>query len=103
MLIVALPNYESADGNKYGANWAAYDTPRHLYHFTTTSMEKIMFNNEFLIEESQRMSFDAFYVSILSSQHIGKSIINGIWNGFVSWLSCWVNKEKCSSLIYIMK
>ncbi len=103
VLIVALPNYESTDGNKYGANWAAYDTPRHLYHFTTTSMEKIMFNNEFLIEESHRMSFDAFYVSILSSQHIGKSIINGIWNGFVSWLSCWVNKEKCSSLIYIMK
>jgi len=103
VLIVALPNYESTDGKKYGANWAAYDTPRHLYHFTPTSMEKIMFNNEFLIEEIHRMPFDAFYVSMLSSQHIEKSIISGIWNGFVSWLSCWVNKEKCSSLIYVMK
>ena len=103
VLIVASPNYESTDGNKYGADWAAYDTPRHLYHFTPTSMEKIMFNNEFLINEIQRMAFDAFYVSILSSQHMEKSMISGIWNGFVSWLSCWVNKEKCSSLIYVMK
>jgi SAM-dependent methyltransferase len=103
VFIVALPNYESTDGNKYGANWAAYDTPRHLYHFTPTSMEKIMFNNEFLIDEIHRMPFDAFYVSILSSQHMEKSMISGIWNGFVSWLSCWVNKEKCSSLIYVMK
>lgn len=103
VLIVASPNYESTDGNKYGADWAAYDTPRHLYHFTPTSMEKIMFNNEFLIDEIHRMPFDAFYVSILSSQHMEKSMISGIWNGFVSWLSCWVNKEKCSSLIYVMK
>ena len=103
VLIVASPNYESTDGNKYGADWAAYDTPRHLYHFTPISMEKIMFNNEFLIDEIHRMPFDAFYVSILSSQHMEKSMISGIWNGFVSWLSCWVNKEKCSSLIYVMK
>ena len=103
VLIVASPNYESTDGNKYGADWAAYDTPRHLYHFTPISMEKIMFNNEFLINEIHRMAFDAFYVSILSSQHMEKSMISGIWNGFVSWLSCWVNKEKCSSLIYVMK
>jgi len=70
VLIVASPNYESTDGNKYGADWAAYDTPRHLYHITPTSMEKIMFNNEFLIDEIHRMPFDAFYVSILSSQHM---------------------------------
>ena len=103
VLIVASPNYESTDGNKYGADWAAYDTPRHLYHFAPISMQKIMFNNEFLINEIHRMAFDAFYVSILSSQHMEKPMISGIWNGFVSWLSCWVNKEKCSSLIYVMK
>lgn len=103
VLIVALPNYESTDGNKYGANWAAYDTPRHLYHFTPSSIEKIMFNNEFLVNEIHRLPFDAFYVSLLSSQHIGKSMINGMWNGFVSWFSSLLNKEKCSSLIYVMK
>ena len=103
MLIVALPNYESTDAKKYEADWAAYDTPRHLYHFTPSSLEKIMFTNEFLINEIHRMPFDAFYISILSARHMGRSILSGIWNGFISWFSSWVNKEKCSSLIYIMK
>lgn len=103
VLIVALPNYESTDGNEYGADWAAYDTPRHLFHFTPTSIGKIMFDSEFLIDEIHRMSFDSFYVSLLSSKHTGKAMISGIWNGFISWLSSWIHKERCSSLIYIIK
>jgi len=103
VLIVALPNYESTDAEKYGADWAAYDTPRHLYHFSSSSLEKIMFTNEFLIDEIHRMPFDAFYVSILSSRHTGKLSICGIWNGFISWFYALLNKKKCSSLIYVMK
>ncbi len=103
VLIVALPNYESTDAGKYGADWAAYDTPRHLYHFTPSSLEKIMFANEFLIDEIHRMPFDAFYISILSARHTGRSAISGMWNGFISWFSALLNKEKCSSLIYVMK
>lgn len=103
VLIVALPNYESTDGNKYRADWAAYDTPRHLYHFTHSSMEKIMTANGFNIEDINRMPFDAFYISVLSARTAGRSPISGIWNGFVSWLFSMVNKKKCSSLIYIMK
>ena len=103
VLIVALPNYESTDAKKYGAKWAAYDAPRHLYHFTPTSMDKIMFANEFLITGIHRMPFDAFYVSILSSLHCGKSTFTGMWHGFISWMVALVNKEQCSSLIYIIK
>ena len=103
VLIVALPNYESTDAKKYGAKWAAYDAPRHLYHFTPTSMDKIMFANEFLITGIHRMPFDAFYVSILSSLHGGKSTFTGMWHGFISWMVALVNKEQCSSLIYIIK
>jgi len=103
VLIVALPNYESTDAKKYGADWAAYDTPRHLYHFTSSSLEKMMFANEFLINEIYRMPYDAFYVSILSAQHMGRSVIYGMWNGFISWFYALLNKKKCSSLIYVMK
>ena len=103
ILIVALPNYESTDAKKYDAKWAAYDAPRHLYHFTPTSMDKIMFANEFLITGIHRMPFDAFYVSILSSLHGGKSTFTGMWHGFISWMVAFVNKEQCSSLIYIIK
>lgn len=103
VLVVASPNYNSTDAKRYGPGWAAYDTPRHLYHFTTESMKKIASSCGFSIQSTHRMNFDSFYVSILSAQHIGKSFISGVLNGFISWLSAMLNREKCSSLIYIMK
>ncbi|SVA02418.1 uncharacterized protein METZ01_LOCUS55272 [marine metagenome] len=103
VLVVALPNYNSTDAKRYGSSWAAYDTPRHLYHFTIESMEKIASLCGFSIQSMHRMNFDSFYVSILSAQHMGKSFISGVLNGFISWLSAMFNREKCSSLIYIMK
>jgi len=103
VLVIALPNYKSTDAKKYDSHWAAYDTPRHLFHFSPSSLEKIMFKNDFLVQEIHRMPFDAFYVSILSARHMGKSAISGVWNGFISWFSALINKERCSSLIYIMK
>ncbi|MFQ6677614.1 MAG: class I SAM-dependent methyltransferase [Fidelibacterota bacterium] len=103
VLIAALPNYESTDADKYGADWAAYDVPRHLYHFSPHSAEKIMTGNGFSIMDIRRMQFDGFYVSMLSAQHRGQSAISGLWNGLVSWVSSLLNKEKCSSLIYVMK
>tara|TARA_Y100000815_G_C13137204_1_gene422853 strand:- start:444 stop:674 length:231 start_codon:yes stop_codon:yes gene_type:complete len=57
----------------------------------------------FLITGIHRMPFDAFYVSILSSLHGNKSIFTGMWHGFISWMVALVNKEQCSSLIYIIK
>jgi len=103
ILLVALPNYDSTDGSKYGANWAAYDTPRHLYHFTPASIQTIMNQNGFSVQRSCRMNFDPFYVSLLSASHKGSSAISGILNGFISWFISAFKKEKCSSLIYIMK
>ena len=103
VLVVALPNYNSTDAKRYGSSWAAYDTPRHLYHFTIESMEKIASLCGFSIQSMHRMNFDSFYVSILSAKHMGKSFFSGILNGFISWLSAKFNRKKCSSLIYIMK
>ena len=103
VLVVALPNYNSTDAKRYGSSWAAYDTPRHLYHFTIESMEKIASLCGFSIQSMHRMNFDSFYVSILSAKHMGNSFFSGILNGFISWLSAKFNRKKCSSLIYIMK
>ena len=103
VLVVALPNYNSTDAKRYGSSWAAYDTPRHLYHFTIESMEKIASLCGFSIQSMHRMNFDSFYVSILSAKHMGKSFFSGVLNGFNSWLSAMFNRKKCSSLIYIMK
>ena len=103
ILIVALPNYHSTDAKKYQEFWAAYDTPRHLYHFTIESINKIINPHKFNIWSIYRMNFDPFYVSILSASHMGKSVIHGLINGFISWISSILFKNKCSSLIFIIK
>lgn len=102
-LIVALPNYQSTDAKIYKEFWAAYDTPRHLYHFTIKSMNKTIKPHGLNIESIYRMNFDPFYVSILSAKHMGKSFMSGLINGFKSWTLSIFSKNKCSSLIFIIK
>ena len=102
-LIVALPNYQSTDAKIYKEFWAAYDTPRHLYHFTIKSMNKTIKPHGLNIESIYRMNFDPFYVSMLSAKHMGKSFISGLINGFKSWTLSIFSKDKCSSLIFIIK
>ena len=102
-LIVALPNYQSTDAKIYKEFWAAYDTPRHLYHFTIKSMNKTIKPHGLNIESIYRMNFDPFYVSILSAKHMGKSFMSGLINGFKSWTLSIFSKDKCSSLIFIIK
>ena len=102
-VIVALPNYQSTDAKIYKEFWAAYDTPRHLYHFTIKSMDKIIKPHGLNIESIYRMNFDPFYVSMLSAKHMGKSFMSGLINGFKSWILSIFSKDKCSSLIFIIK
>ena len=102
-LIVALPNYQSTDAKIYKEFWAAYDTPRHLYHFTIKSMNKTIKPHGLNIESIYRMNFDPFYVSMLSAKHMGKSFMSGLINGFKSWTLSIFSKNKCSSLIFIIK
>ena len=72
-LVIAVPNHESWDGKNYGKYWAGWDVPRHLYHFTTESMES--YQEEFGLElkEVRPMKFDSFYVSLLSEGYLDKT------------------------------
>ena len=38
LLVIALPNRISLDAQKYNEFWAAYDVPRHLWHFSPNSV-----------------------------------------------------------------
>lgn len=87
-LIVAVPNYESWDGKKYGKYWAGWDIPRHLYHFNSNAM--MAFKDEFGLEliETKPMKFDSFYVSLLSEGYLNKeaSLLKKYWNAFFAGL-----------------
>jgi 2-polyprenyl-3-methyl-5-hydroxy-6-metoxy-1,4-benzoquinol methylase len=99
-LIIAVPNCKSYDAEIYKENWAAYDVPRHLYHFTENSMNKLLEKHKFRMLKKEPMKFDSFYVSMISEKYKGGNIIKGIVNGLISNIKS--GKEKnYSSVIYI--
>ncbi len=103
-LFIAVPNYTSIDATVYKEHWAAYDVPRHLYHFSPQSMEKLLSLHGLKCIAVKPMWFDSFYVSMLSEQYKnGKgNIIKAAFNGFLSNLKAWGNTRKCSSVIYVI-
>lgn len=103
-LFIAVPNYTSKDAQVYKAHWAAYDVPRHLYHFSPHSMEILMKMHGLQVNKIKPMWFDSFYVSMLSEQYKnGKgNMISACWNGMLSNLKTIFNRERCSSVIYII-
>lgn len=102
-LIIAVPNYTSADAGAYGKYWAAYDVPRHLYHFSPEAMKRLLRHHGFRLQSYYPQWFDSFYVSLLSEQYkSGRSnLIKGAWNGLRSNMNAFTARDKCSSLIYV--
>lgn len=102
-ILVAVPNYTSGDASEYSEHWAAYDVPRHLYHFSPKAMEMLMNKHGMVVEKKLPMWFDSFYVSMLSSKYRkGKTNLPGAFlQGLQSNLKALGNYEKCSSVIYV--
>lgn len=103
-LIVAVPNYKSFDAVYYKKYWAAYDVPRHLWHFSKISIKRLFSDVEMKLECVLPMRFDSFYVSMLSEKHkTGKlNFIKAFVIGFRSNVVGLVKKEY-SSHIYVLK
>ncbi|PWV48971.1 bifunctional 2-polyprenyl-6-hydroxyphenol methylase/3-demethylubiquinol 3-O-methyltransferase UbiG [Chitinophaga sp. S165] len=104
-LIIAVPNYTSPDAEHYGPFWAAYDVPRHLYHFSPSSMEELLKQHKIRIVRKHPMVFDGFYVSLLSEKYKtgGNGLFKGFWNGFISYRKGLKNVDRCSSVVYECK
>ena len=102
-LFIAVPNFTSKDAATYKKYWAAYDVPRHLYHFSPKSMEILLNTHGFILEKIQPMWYDSVYVSMLSEKYkTGKANnVNALINGVASNLNAFFDNSKCSSLIYI--
>ena len=103
--IIALPNRNSFDAKHYQKYWAAYDVPRHLWHFSPNDFEYLANKHNFSITETKPMYFDAFYISMLSEKYketpVGAFI--GLIKGGFFFFGSLFDKKKCSSLIYILK
>lgn len=104
LLVVAVPNHMSHDASHYAENWAAYDVPRHLYHFSPASITHLMKMHGLEVREVLPMWYDAFYVSLLSEKYKTGSmrLMPAVWTGMMSNLKALFNKGVCSSQIYII-
>lgn len=104
-LIIAVPNPSSHDASKYKEFWAAYDVPRHLYHFKPLDIKNLFSKHGFKIEKIKPMVFDSFYVSMLSEKYKsgGSGFVRGVITGIISNTMALFNKNTFSSQIYILK
>jgi 2-polyprenyl-3-methyl-5-hydroxy-6-metoxy-1,4-benzoquinol methylase len=103
-IIIAVPNFKSYDASYYGVFWAAYDVPRHLWHFSKTAMEKLFAKQNLKLKKVNPMWFDSFYVSLLSEKYKNGKMnpITAFWIGLKSNLKARKTLEY-SSHIYIFK
>ncbi|MES2679335.1 MAG: class I SAM-dependent methyltransferase [Bacteroidota bacterium] len=104
VLIVAVPNHKSYDAGYYKEFWAAYDVPRHLYHFHESTIKQLMTGAGFDLIAAHPMKFDSFYVSMLSEKYKHGSVryISAFFTGLRSNLKA-VSSQEYSSRIYVFK
>lgn len=105
ILVVAVPNHDSHDRQHYQQNWAAYDVPRHLYHFTQETLPELMKYHKFKLIETHPMKLDAFYVSLLSEKIAnGKpNFLKAFKQGLISNRFARNNNNNYSSLIFVFQ
>ncbi len=101
LIVVALPNHRSHDAKRYGEYWAAWDLPRHLYHFDQDSIRFLFEKHGYSLVQTFPMKWDAYYVALLSEKYKFKkqNYVRAFWEAFLSNRKAGRSKQY-SSLIY---
>lgn len=92
VVVIAVPDRGSWDATHYGTYWAAWDVPRHFYHFRQNDVHVLLREHGFELLETRRMWMDAIYISILSEGYKGSSrtlalfrgVVIGMWSNMIS-------------------
>lgn len=102
-VFIAVPNYQSADAQFFKEYWAAYDVPRHLYHFSAGSMKQLLEAHGLKLVARQPMRFDSYYVSLLSNRY--KTGSNRFLHSFIKGFSSNRKAVKfgASSVVYVAR
>ncbi len=103
-LIIAVPNHTSYDAQYYKEFWAAYDVPRHIFHFSKEGMKKLFIVENWKLEKIKPLMLDSFYISILSEKYKKNPLfwLKGPIVGAISNFKA-VKNDEYSSLIYIIR
>lgn len=101
-VFIAVPNYSSYDSKFYKKDWAAWDVPKHLWHFNPKSFKTLAEKHNFELEKMYSLPFDAFYISLLSEKSfIGK--LRAVFVGIISFINEIIDVKKASSVLYVLK
>lgn len=104
VIVIAVPNFKSFDAHYYKEFWAAFDVPRHLWHFSQTAIRRLFFFQGLEVVDTIPMKFDSFYVSLLSEKNKNSKMnfFRALWVGLKSNMKAKKSNEY-SSLIYVIK
>ena len=105
ILVVAVPNFDSFDANYYKNFWAAYDVPRHRFHFNKKGLLKTIQKHGFKHLRTKPMFLDSIYVSILSEKYKGTKMyyLLGFLVGALSNLIALFSQEYSSNTFVFEK
>ena len=103
-LIVAVPNIYSLDKDYYCENWAGFDVPRHLWHFSTPFLINFASKYNFELIRTRPLLLDALYISFLSEKQKGSrfSFLRGMVKGVYFNLRA-LRSKRYSSLVFVFK
>ena len=104
LLVIAVPNFNSRDASYYKEYWAAFDVPRHLFHFSRETFQYVSDMANFDLIDEKGMLMDAFYVSLLSEKYKMKKFpwLRAFCIGLYSNLSA-IRSKNYSSQVYTLK
>ncbi|RMF06887.1 MAG: class I SAM-dependent methyltransferase [Candidatus Neomarinimicrobiota bacterium] len=102
-LIVAVPNAASWEAMRYGPNWAAWDVPRHVYHFTPERLRILLEEQNWTVRSVHTLPLDPWYICLLSERQMGPagSQVRGLFRGVRSWMKGLRNPEAGSSIVLV--
>lgn len=105
ILVIAVPNAASKDAAIYKQHWAAYDLPRHLYHFTPDTLGNLLTGLGLKVFSRRPMIFDSFYISLLSEEYRSgkKRILPALYHGLVSNYWAIRHQQNYSSFMLLCK
>ena len=105
VIVVALPNYKSFDARYYDRFWAAYDVPRHRFHYSKLGIKQTMKKFGFQCVKTKPMFLDAFYISMISEKYKNNKLffVKGFVVGMMSNLFALFNSNYSSSVFVFKK
>ena len=103
--VIALPNCSSYDAKHYNRFWAAWDVPRHLWHFNPATFRLFSEKTGFLLKDLRILPLDVFYISQMSEKYKSSSLpfMKGMMKGLIFAFLSVFNKSRSSSVMYVLR